>query len=398
MPITFTIPNVIANQSGPNVNASLLDDNWSAIRTALSGVAISASDVLAGAGISVAVGGAQVTVTATGTMPRSYLAGLGLANNASDATNDIDIAVGAARDSTNAEDIALASALTKQLDATWVVGTNQGMRDGGTIANASYHLFLIKRSDTDVVDVLASLNNDATATITMTIASPGVVTWANHGLQAGSSVIFTTTGALPTGVTAGTRYYVISTGLTTSAFQFSATEGGSAVNTSGTQSGTHTGTAAPIMPTNYDYRRRIGSIVRTGGAIKAFTQQGDYVRWAAAVLDVDATNAGTSAVTRTLTVPVGINVFALFNGRIVNSAATEVVYFSDLAATDEAPASAGAPLSSLHTEAAGGAASGQIEIRTSVAAQIRSRQLTGDANCNLRVATLGYFDRRGRDL
>ena len=81
------------------------------------------------------------------------------------------------------------------------------------------------------------------ATVTMTIASPGVVTWTNHGLVPGDPVVFTTTGALPTGVTAGTTYYVISTSITASTFQFSATYGGSAVNTSGSQSGTHTAQA-----------------------------------------------------------------------------------------------------------------------------------------------------------
>ena len=74
---------------------------------------------------------------------------------------------------------------------------------------------------------------------TITIASPAVVTLTDHGFKEDSPVRFETTGALPTGVTAGTTYYVIATGLTSSAFQFSATVGGSAINTSGTQSGTH---------------------------------------------------------------------------------------------------------------------------------------------------------------
>ena len=77
-------------------------------------------------------------------------------------------------------------------------------------------------------------------TATMTIASPAVVTLANHGLVLNDQFYFTTTGALPTGVSANTTYYVISTGLAADTFQFSATQGGSAVNTSGTQSGTHT--------------------------------------------------------------------------------------------------------------------------------------------------------------
>lgn len=75
---------------------------------------------------------------------------------------------------------------------------------------------------------------------TITIASPAVITLNSHGLTANDSVQFTTTGALPTGISASTQYYVISAGLTTNAFEISATLGGSAINTSGSQSGTHT--------------------------------------------------------------------------------------------------------------------------------------------------------------
>lgn len=77
------------------------------------------------------------------------------------------------------------------------------------------------------------------ATVTVTIATPAVVSWTAHGRVAGDTFCFATTGALPTGITAGTTYYVISTGLGANSFQFSATSGGSAVNTSGSQSGTH---------------------------------------------------------------------------------------------------------------------------------------------------------------
>lgn len=77
-------------------------------------------------------------------------------------------------------------------------------------------------------------------TFTVTVATPGVFTATGHGLAAGDAVIFATTGALPTGLTAGTIYYVISAGLTSDDFEVSATVGGSAINTTGTQSGTHT--------------------------------------------------------------------------------------------------------------------------------------------------------------
>jgi hypothetical protein len=76
-------------------------------------------------------------------------------------------------------------------------------------------------------------------TVTMTIASPCVVTWTTHGLSAGQTFMFTTSGSLPTGVSPFTVYYVIATGITANTFQFSETSGGSAVNSSGSQSGTH---------------------------------------------------------------------------------------------------------------------------------------------------------------
>jgi microcystin-dependent protein len=83
-------------------------------------------------------------------------------------------------------------------------------------------------------------------TITVTIATPAVVSAASHGLQIGDQVFFTTTGALPTGMSANTLYYVISAGFGANSFEISASRGGSAVNTSGSQSGTHTMTVCPF--------------------------------------------------------------------------------------------------------------------------------------------------------
>lgn len=91
-----------------------------------------------------------------------FLYGLTLSNNGSDATNDIDIAAGtAASDAASPTLITLASAITKRLDAAWAVGTNQGGLDTGSIANTSYHVWLIQRSDTLVVDVLLSASATA---------------------------------------------------------------------------------------------------------------------------------------------------------------------------------------------------------------------------------------------
>lgn len=132
-------------------------------------------------------------------LPRSHLAGLTLSNDITDAVNDILVAVGECRDSTNAADLVLASPLIKKLDAAWAVGNNQGGRmSAAAIADTSYHVFVIRRPDTGVVDI----GIDVSAT-------------------------------------------------------------------------------APTLPTNYTQFRRIGSIIRVSGVIKAFSQRGDIFLWAA---------------------------------------------------------------------------------------------------------------------
>lgn len=81
-------------------------------------------------------------------------------------------------------------------------------------------------------------------TFTVTIASPAVFTKTTHGLVVGDAVYLTTTGALPTGLSANTTYYV-SNVPTADTFRVSATRGGADINSSGSQSGTHTLIQAP---------------------------------------------------------------------------------------------------------------------------------------------------------
>ena len=58
-----------------------------------------------------------------------------------------------------------------------------------------------------------------------------------HGLSNGTILLLNSTGTLPAGLSADTLYYVV--GATTDAFQVSLTEGGSAVDITGTGTGTH---------------------------------------------------------------------------------------------------------------------------------------------------------------
>lgn len=83
-----------------------------------------------------------------------------------------------------------------------------------------------------------------TGTVTITADTAGVFTLADHGFVAGDGFILSSTGTLWTGLFTNTQYYVISSGLTTDTFQASETRGGTAIETSGSQSGVHTLTSA----------------------------------------------------------------------------------------------------------------------------------------------------------
>lgn len=86
----------------------------------------------------------------------------------------------------------------------------------------------------------ATLPAHTASTVTITIASPCVVSHASHGRVVGDPVTFQTTGALPTNLVVGAIYYIIAAGFTANSYQVSTTQGGVAVNTAGTQSGVHT--------------------------------------------------------------------------------------------------------------------------------------------------------------
>lgn len=85
----------------------------------------------------------------------------------------------------------------------------------------------------------------ASANVTMTIAAPCVVTFTGHGLNPLSNVCtachFTTSGALPTGITASTTYYAVAIDANTLNVASSVANAlaGTFIATSGSQSGVH---------------------------------------------------------------------------------------------------------------------------------------------------------------
>jgi hypothetical protein len=106
---------------------------------------------------------------------------------------------------------------------------------GGTAATGFYEVVDADTATDEVTIDLPYID----ATVTISIAAPGVVTWTGHGLSVNDTIRFTTTGALPTGLAINTTYYV-KTVLSANTFTVSTSAGGAAVTTSGTQSGTQT--------------------------------------------------------------------------------------------------------------------------------------------------------------
>jgi hypothetical protein len=154
-------------------------------------------------------------------------------------------------------------------DASSIVSSAQGLKHV-ILSNDSYNpIIKVYRDSSSNLQLrtaglpeLASTptitpSGGAPKTFTVTIASPAVFTCTSHGLSAGQRIKFTTTGSLPTGISTNTTYFV-KTVVDANTFKISATLDGTEINTSGTQSGTHSLTAYPnsylyAFVMKYDY-------------------------------------------------------------------------------------------------------------------------------------------------
>lgn len=87
---------------------------------------------------------------------KGQIFGLLLSNNGATPNTDVDIAAGHAVDDTGV-DLMVYGGGTKRFSSTFVVGTGNGASDTGTIpTSGTLHVYLIKRTDTGVVDVFCS--------------------------------------------------------------------------------------------------------------------------------------------------------------------------------------------------------------------------------------------------
>lgn len=196
----------------------------------------------------------QYLIAASLAGPSNYMFGQVLAYNAGTGALDVDVQVVGGSGTKADWSIAVAGA-RGATGAPGAPGATGSPGSGGTEATGTVRFFHGRIADipagnlpmngaavsrSTYSDLFALLVHSATNTIT--VASPAVVGWTGHGLDDGDPYVPTTTGALPTGLTAGMTYYVKA--VDANSFQLAATPGGAAINTTGTQSGTHTGTSA----------------------------------------------------------------------------------------------------------------------------------------------------------
>jgi hypothetical protein len=135
------------------------------------------------------------------------------------------------------------------------------------ITPASYDITILQNS-TWKGTFRATQNRQTVTSISIDAGTP-TFNCDCHGLTAGDKVVFTGGTTIPCGLTLNTVYYVISAGLTTGAFQVSATSGGSSISVTGTATGTFY-VAEPLNLTSYGVDADIRGLI-SNESIGTFT-------------------------------------------------------------------------------------------------------------------------------
>jgi hypothetical protein len=242
---------------------------------------------------------------------RNYLAGLGMSTPGASA--NFTVQSGMAMDSTNAVMMTMLLSITKNMGA-WVVGAG-GALDTGTIVAGYYDVYLIRRPDTGVVDVLLTIMGNA-----------------------------------------------------------------------------------PTLPANYTHYRRIGSL-NNGLNVNQwnkFTQTGDEFLWDAPIQEFSGAAVGTSGLVGVAIAPSNCEAI-LQAGMQSNTAATLALIHSLVA---NAAAIVNNPIGNTQfiCAVANSPAYATVRVRLNASRQYRIVSNATAATCQFYVTTLGYIDRRGRDL
>ena len=152
-------------------------------------------------------------------------------------------------------------------------------------------------------------------------------------------------------------------------------------------------TFGAAIPAAYTQYRRIGSgKTNVSGQWILFSQNGNLFTLATAVEDINVTNAGSTAVTRTLSsVPTGVQVLVNVMIKATSGVGSLYVTLTDLSGNDVSPTSY------AQCTAVFGSFIGETSasVQTNATAQIRTRQSGTSAGDNFAVLTVSYIDNRG---
>lgn len=163
-------------------------------------------------------------------------------------------------------------------------------------------------------------------------------------------------------------------------------------------------TAANLLALSaFNQYRRIGSVLRTTVPdIFLFVQDGDSFLWDTPPLDINDTNPGTGGLTRTLSVPPDVKVWALLKwvnwiGAVMGQYAVSSLDQADQAVADHNTNPPPTPtVDFYHDTGINTGVSGAQWVRTNTARQIRYRMRSSDATVTVKAATQGWIDGRGR--
>jgi hypothetical protein len=329
-------------------------------------------------------------------LPRNFRAG-GIIANGTDADHDINIAVGQFRDSTDAKNILLETAMGKRLDATWAEGGTTGAPVGGLasgvsmVADTTYHVFLVK--DTGAITAIVDNSGDITvsaASHLMTTASRVTISgtknydgdYAVTAVSAGVSFDVTAT-FVPDHEAATGTYETVDAGFDTST------------------------TASNLLSdSGFSHFRRVGSFTTdeqatTATDILGFFQIGNqfwYTNPGAELLFIDEKGLASTSGRVTVTpdhIPVGFKVIARCNFYADDPQAWGL-YVSSLDINEESPSETVAPLQTM----AGRISSktgGMLDIPTNTSGQFGIESRETNINDSLGIATLGWYDFLGDD-
>lgn len=141
-----------------NTGATTINiDSLGAKNIFFNGIALVGGELRISVPVRIKYDGTQFHIIGNGFGPsvglvRGYIGGLKL-SNAADADHDITVAAGSCVDTTGVFPMILATAITKQIDATWAAGTNAGGLFSGSVANNTlYYVFLIRKTSDGSID------------------------------------------------------------------------------------------------------------------------------------------------------------------------------------------------------------------------------------------------------